>query len=122
MTEMLSIQSMVEVARARNVIRKVAQEHHWDPLFRARMSATVTTLAEMALFQRHNNVDSMVIYFDIVVMDDQEGVVFFCDVNTAGCDQIHYSLAHSQLNRSCDEVKIDKKEDIHHIMVRLWAR
>lgn len=117
----INIGSTFDVARARNYMRKIADENAWSTVFRVRTAAVITTLAEMALFKGQARMQNLVLHFDVLEYNGHEGVEFYCDIPAVGRDENYFSISHSQLERTSDELMIEQQDGIDRIIVRLWV-
>lgn len=117
----INIGSTFDVARARNYMRKIADENSWNTVFRVRTAAIITTLAEMALFKGQARMQNLVLHFDVLEYNGHGGIEFCCDIPATGRNENYFSISHSQLERTSDELTINQQDGVDHIVVRLWA-
>lgn len=119
----LCIKGTFDIAVARNRLRRTADANHWPPIMRARISAAMTTLAEIVMYKGRSQPEQVMLKVMVINNGVQQGLEFQCLAPFKSDISQHYAVAHWQLERACDDLIIENQgaeEDL--ITMRVLAR
>jgi hypothetical protein len=118
----LDIIGTFEVAIARNRLRQTAARYRLPLTLQARAAATITSIAELVLFQTEANNRQLKLVIFIHHETEQKGIEFQFFAALRSSINKHSSSAEWQLSQACDEFEISQHGSFDHLIMRLWAR
>ena len=113
----MMIQSVADVAEARNRLRKVILGEKWSPTMAARGVAALATLGELILgSQATGRVDLV-----IAPRHGKPGIELSSKIPVKDKESLSLDLVRSQLTRAVDSLEIEEHDDHLYITIFLWA-
>jgi hypothetical protein len=113
----ISIISPVDIAVARNILRKRIAGAEWTPTCRARAAAILTIFAEFILGAHTSGVISV----SVLKRESATGVALRSSVKATGDHQTSIDEMRSRLARVTDDAAISLKGDYVTIDARVWT-
>ena len=118
----LDINGTFEVAIARNRLRQAAARYRLPLILQARAAATITSIAELVLFQTAANNRQLKLVAFIHHEIEKQGIEFQFFAALRSSINKHSPSAEWQLTQACDEFEISQHGSFDHLIMRLWAQ
>jgi hypothetical protein len=117
----LQIRSTFDVAIARNRLRHLGTAQNLPTLVQARASAAITTIAELVLYKTRQTNPLLTLTLRLV-NQERRGLEFIFDAPFYREICPIFAIAEWQLQRACDEYRIDRFEMFDRIYLYLWCK
>lgn len=119
----IELKGTFDVAVARNRLRQLGDRHRLSTMLRARTSAAITTVAEMALFKASERTTKLQLTMVVLNEDGKNpGIALQFVAPFTNDIFVNYSYAQWQLERACDEIEIDNRGKFDFVTMFLWSK